>query len=603
MNHQLRRTGIFCFNEYSPPSVASPFPAVIAPVLADSTSSPSLTLVDQDTPSLSTSQTPQELQSLVASPGVVEEFHDIEVAHLDNDPFFGVLILEPNSEESSSRDVIPTNELVPRPDRVMIITLKLIFKVKLDELGRVLKNKARLVAKGYCQEEEIDFEKSFASVDRLEVIRIFIVYAAYKNMVVYQMDIKYVFLNGILVKEIHVSQPDGFIDQDNPNHVYKLKKALYGQKQAPRACDPTDTPMVETSKVDADPQGKEVNPIRYHGMIGSLMYLTANRPDLIFVVCMCTRGKGSQGKKAAVSLKPASVEVSDESDFKPARKRTGSRRVIKKKVPISAKESIIPKSNVAFELGKSMSLTKVAEEEAARQVHATHEKIMIESDPEPARRRPQYLDICPRVPGKEFTVPPSEEELLTFLIGLRYKGALAHMPQMQLKKSRREIMPYPRFNKVIINHFLSIHKFVPKALPSGLHAIKDDGVLSRMKFVRIREYVPEYGRAILDAMLTSDIKQSKIYQMFLKYSTSLIPPKKTRGKGSQGKKAAVSLKPASVEESIIPESNVAFELGKSMSLTKVAEEEAARQVNATHEKIMIESDPEPARRRPQVLPS
>ncbi|GJZ56942.1 hypothetical protein Tco_0612436 [Tanacetum coccineum] len=72
--------------------VASPVPTVIASVPADSTGSPSLTLVDQDAPSPSTSQTPQESQSLVASPGVVEEFHDIEVAHLDNDPFFGVPI-------------------------------------------------------------------------------------------------------------------------------------------------------------------------------------------------------------------------------------------------------------------------------------------------------------------------------------------------------------------------------------------------------------------------------------------------------------------------------------------------------------------------------
>ncbi|GJZ51160.1 retrovirus-related pol polyprotein from transposon TNT 1-94 [Tanacetum coccineum] len=89
--------------------VASPIPAVVAPVPANSTNSPSSTPVTQDAPSLSTSQTPQESQSLVDSPDVVEEFHDIEVAHLDNDPFFGVPIQEPNYEESSSRDVIPTN--------------------------------------------------------------------------------------------------------------------------------------------------------------------------------------------------------------------------------------------------------------------------------------------------------------------------------------------------------------------------------------------------------------------------------------------------------------------------------------------------------------
>ncbi|GJT74763.1 retrovirus-related pol polyprotein from transposon TNT 1-94 [Tanacetum coccineum] len=97
----------------------------------------------------------------------------------------------------------------------------------------------------------------------------------------------------MLREEVYICQPDGFVDQDNPNHVYKLKKALYGLNHAPRACprgvflnqskyalkiikkyglessDPVDTPMVEKSKLDEDPQGKEVDPTCYRGMIGS----------------------------------------------------------------------------------------------------------------------------------------------------------------------------------------------------------------------------------------------------------------------------------------------------------------------------------------------
>nr|GFD09637.1 retrovirus-related Pol polyprotein from transposon TNT 1-94 [Tanacetum cinerariifolium] len=79
-------------------------------------------------------------------------------------------------------------------------------------------------------EEGIDFEESFAPVARLEAIRIFLAFAAQMNMVVYQMDVKTAFLNGNLREEVFVSQPDGFVDADNPNHVYKLKKALYGLK-------------------------------------------------------------------------------------------------------------------------------------------------------------------------------------------------------------------------------------------------------------------------------------------------------------------------------------------------------------------------------------
>ncbi|GJZ64824.1 retrovirus-related pol polyprotein from transposon TNT 1-94 [Tanacetum coccineum] len=169
----------------------------------------------------------------------------------------------------------------------MVITLKWIYKVKLDEMGGILKNKARLVARGYRQEEGINFEESFALVARLDVIRIFLAYAANMNMIVYPMDVKTTFLNGILREGVNVNQPKGFVDQDNSNHVYKLKKALCGLKQAPRAwkgkdillisqsprgiflnqskyaleslkkygmesSDPVDTPMVEKSKLPVD---------------------------------------------------------------------------------------------------------------------------------------------------------------------------------------------------------------------------------------------------------------------------------------------------------------------------------------------------------------
>ncbi|GJY35673.1 retrovirus-related pol polyprotein from transposon TNT 1-94 [Tanacetum coccineum] len=213
--------------------------------------------------------------------------HDIKIAHMGNDPYFGVPIPEIPSDQSSSSGSIHTivhpdhqisehnskwtmdhpfeniigelartvstrlqlheqalfcyydafscMELLPRPDKVMVITLKWIYKVKLDELGGILKNKARLVACGYRQEEGIDFKESFAPVTRLEAIRIFLAFAAHMNMVVYQMDVKIAFLNGNLREEVYVSQPDGFVDKDSPNYVYKLKKALYRLKQAPRA--------------------------------------------------------------------------------------------------------------------------------------------------------------------------------------------------------------------------------------------------------------------------------------------------------------------------------------------------------------------------------
>ncbi|GKB41037.1 retrovirus-related pol polyprotein from transposon TNT 1-94 [Tanacetum coccineum] len=111
-----------------------------------------------------------------------------------------------------------------------LLNKKLWGVTKLDELGGILKNKARLVARGYRQEEGIDFEESFAPVTRLKAVQIFLVFAAHMNMIVYNMDVKTAFLNGILCEEVYVSQPKGFVDPDNPNHVYRLKKALYGLK-------------------------------------------------------------------------------------------------------------------------------------------------------------------------------------------------------------------------------------------------------------------------------------------------------------------------------------------------------------------------------------
>nr|GEV24854.1 retrovirus-related Pol polyprotein from transposon TNT 1-94 [Tanacetum cinerariifolium] len=126
-------------------------------------------------------------------------------------------------------------ELVPCQDNLFLIKLKWIYKIKKDESSGVLKNKARLVAQGFRQEEGIDFKELFAPVARLEAIRIFIANVAHKNMTIHQMDVNTAFLNGELKEEVYISQPEGFIDQDNPSHVYKLKKALFGLKQAPRA--------------------------------------------------------------------------------------------------------------------------------------------------------------------------------------------------------------------------------------------------------------------------------------------------------------------------------------------------------------------------------
>ncbi|GKD72677.1 retrovirus-related pol polyprotein from transposon TNT 1-94, partial [Tanacetum coccineum] len=138
-------------------------------------------------------------------------------------------------DELHQFDRLKVWELVDKPFGKMIIKLKWLWKNKKDEDQTVIHNKARLVAKGYAQEEGIDFEESFAPVARLEAVRIFVAYAAHKSFLIYQMDVKTAFLNGLLKEEVYVAQPEGFVDPDHPEKVYLLRKALYGLKQAPRA--------------------------------------------------------------------------------------------------------------------------------------------------------------------------------------------------------------------------------------------------------------------------------------------------------------------------------------------------------------------------------
>nr|GEV76200.1 uncharacterized mitochondrial protein AtMg00810-like [Tanacetum cinerariifolium] len=120
----------------------------------------------------------------------------------------------------------------------------------------------------------VDFQESFAPVARLEAVRLFITYAAHKSFTVYQMDVKTAFLYGPLKEEVYVNQPDSFVDPYHPDKVYRLKKALYGFKQAPRAC-----------------------------MVGALIYLTASRPDIVHATCYCARYQAKPTEKHLTAVK------------------------------------------------------------------------------------------------------------------------------------------------------------------------------------------------------------------------------------------------------------------------------------------------------------
>nr|GEZ94488.1 hypothetical protein [Tanacetum cinerariifolium] len=158
-----------------------------------------------------------------------------------------------------------------------IIGTKWIWKNNMDEHGVVIKNKARLVAQGYNQQEGIDYEETFAPVARLKAIRIFLAYAAYMGFRVYQMDVKSAFLNGKISKE-------GF------TKAYDLADS------ASVKCHPPNNLGPDESKVS-------VNETLFKGMIGSLMYLTASRPDILFFTCLCARYQANTKESHLVVVK------------------------------------------------------------------------------------------------------------------------------------------------------------------------------------------------------------------------------------------------------------------------------------------------------------
>ncbi|GKE15823.1 retrovirus-related pol polyprotein from transposon TNT 1-94 [Tanacetum coccineum] len=200
-----------------------------------------------------------------------------------------MLKIEAMPEELNEFERLEVWELIPCPDKVMVITLKWIYKVKLNKVGGILKNMARLVARGYHQEEGIDFEESFAPVDRLDAIRIFLAYAAHMNMIVQWHSAR---------RRLQISQsPRGVFINQSKYALESLKK--FGTKSS----DPVDTPMVEKSKLDEYTQGKSVDPTHYRGMVGTLVYLTASRPDLTFAVCMCARYQAKPTEKHLHAIK------------------------------------------------------------------------------------------------------------------------------------------------------------------------------------------------------------------------------------------------------------------------------------------------------------
>nr|GEV43820.1 retrovirus-related Pol polyprotein from transposon TNT 1-94 [Tanacetum cinerariifolium] len=365
--------------DHPAPEVIGPIADVVAPEPAASTSLLSSTTVDQDAPSLSNSQTTPNTQSPVISNDVEEDNDDLDVAHMN---------------------------------------------------------------KIYSLEEGIDFKESFTPVARIEAIRIFIANAAHKNMMIFQMVVKTAFLNGEIKEDVYVSQPEGFVDQDNPSHLYKLKKALYGLKQAPRA---------------------------WYDML----------PDLTYAVCLCARYQEKPTEKHLNAVKQALDDALVALAYRLKIGKCNLRLIstLKSKEPtlqvVLDALKLTPFYN-AFEITVDVPKIYMQEFWATNSIH--HASLCFKMNGKSHMVNVEYfkdmLQICPKLPGQKFEDPLFEKKILSFIRDLGHTEEIKVLSDVNFNDMRQ---PWRSF-VAIINKCLSakVPKSRKKKLPTqGLETLSE----------------------------------------------------------------------------------------------------------------------------------
>ncbi|GJT52474.1 retrovirus-related pol polyprotein from transposon TNT 1-94 [Tanacetum coccineum] len=622
------------------PEVIAPIPEVVAPEHAVSTGSPSSTTVDQDAPS-------------------PKDNHDIEVAHMGNDPYFGIPIPEGTSDQSSSLDVIHTIvppdhqvsehnskwtkdhpleniigdldkpvstrlqiyeqalfcyydafltsvkpksykdaltqacwieamqeelheferlkvwELVPPPDKAFVITLKWIYKVKLDELGA---------------------------------------FAAHMNMVVYQMDVKTAFLNGNLREEVYVSQPDGFVDPDKPNYVYKLKKALYGLKQAPRAW----YDMLSSFLISNDFSKGSVDPTMFIHREGKELLLHLQNADHVGLSSTRRKHICNSFLNRIMEISKADQIALDDALVAPANRLKIGKCNLRLSSDVTSKEATLQvvydvlkltPFYKAFQVSADVPEIYMQEFWASAYIHnrsvrfkMNNKKHILNLD-----QFRDILQICPKVGNEKFEEPPLEKEILAFLASLGHSGEIRkitdvnvnklHQPwrsfaaiinkclsgktsydslrlsqaqilwgmynnkkvdyayllwedfiyQIENKNTKKgNAMYYPRFTKLIVNFVMAKDPSIPRRNKVNWHYARDDPMFTTINVISRNEDTQLYG-TILPAELTNeDIRNSESYKEYYAIASGKIPPKTKASKKKADSDATTKQKPPTV---------------------------------------------------------
>nr|GEW08621.1 integrase, catalytic region, zinc finger, CCHC-type, peptidase aspartic, catalytic [Tanacetum cinerariifolium] len=433
--------------------VIAPIAKVVAPEPVVSTGSPSSTTVDQDAPS------PIEPKTY-------------------KDALTQSCWIEAMQEELNEFERLEVWELIPHPDKMMVINLKWIYKVKLYELGGILKNKARLVARGYHQEKGIGFEESFALfLLRNSLKESWILHCSSKGKA------KIFFWTTDFTKhQRHLLNQSKYA-------LESLKK--YGMESS----DPVDTPTVEKSKLDEDPLRKAVDLTHYGGMVGTLMYLPASRPDLTFVVCMCARKNMNTTQAQQKAPDDALVALEDRLEFG--------------KCNMRLKTDIKPKEATFQVVLDALAFTSF------------YQAFLITSE-------------VPAIYMQEFWAKTTvHKSSIRFTINKKKFPIDVKVKNKEVKKTNK--MSYPIFKKIIIDYFMSKDQSISRRNKMFWHTARDDTM-----FTTMRSYKTYYAYATGENALKEKYVRKK--------AESDISPKKKTTPASKGSRLKSSIKMAKTDK-------------------------------------------------------
>ncbi|GKB22443.1 integrase, catalytic region, zinc finger, CCHC-type containing protein [Tanacetum coccineum] len=455
-------------------------------------------------------------------------------------------------------------ELVSCPDKVMLIKLKWIYKVKTDEFGGVLKNKARLVAQGFRQEEGINFEESFAPVLRIEI-------------------------SFFLRLQISQSLRGIFLNQSKYASEIIKKYGLLTSNSV-------DTPMVEKNNLDEDLPRTPVDVTLYRGMIGSLMYLTSNRPDLIYAVCLCARYQAKPIEKHLNALtnygfqfnkfplycdnKSAIALCCNNVQHSRAKHIDVRYYFIKEQVENRIAELYfvrteyqladiftkpLPRERFNFLLEKLGMRSIIINPQESQQVATRDEKWV------PSTERVKISSTNIRLE----TIVPQKEETFQVVIDIIKNPCVSRL-LLYLQMSQKSLGSNSGQSLISVQEWKVDVAF---RIISDVHQIfnKSDSTQEKGKGSKGKKTVDE-SQETVDVSEESEPEPAK---------------KKTSAKRRVKKKVSLS-----VDDNIISDDpDAALELAKSISKTKAEDEEAASKVHATHARIVTEFVPESAKKK------